>query len=126
MPLYLVQHGLALPKDIDSERGLSEDGFADVRRIAETAKHYNVQVSQIFHSGKKRAKQTADIIAEALTPFNTVSCSMFNAVCSDMFNTSLYRFCCHELTYIKLHIPCQISKTNYYAVISDSYTSARN
>ena len=72
MPLYLVQQGLALQKDIDSERGLSEDGIADVRRIAETAKHYNVQVSQIFHSGKKRAKQTADIIAEALTPFNAV------------------------------------------------------
>ena len=33
MAVYLVQHGLSLPKDEDPERGLSEARIADVRRI---------------------------------------------------------------------------------------------
>ncbi len=59
MSIYLVQHGLSLPKDIDPEKGLSEKGAADVNRIAEVAQGYGVQVSRIVHSGKKRARETA-------------------------------------------------------------------
>lgn len=68
MAIYLVQHGLSLSKDQDPERGLSEKGVAETRRIAEVARGYNVTVSAVFHSGKKRARQTADIIAEYLKP----------------------------------------------------------
>ena len=66
MTIYLVQHGLSLPKDEDRERGLSEAGIADVKRIAAVAKGYRVPVASIFHSGKKRARQTAEIFASAL------------------------------------------------------------
>jgi phosphohistidine phosphatase len=68
MALYLVQHGKSLPKDIDPDQGLSDEGVADTERIAGVAKGYDVVVSLIRHSGKKRARQTADIFAAALHP----------------------------------------------------------
>lgn len=68
MALYLVQHGKSLPKEEDPEKGLSGEGAAEVERIAEVAKGYGVRVSRIEHSGKKRARQTAEILAAALAP----------------------------------------------------------
>jgi phosphohistidine phosphatase len=66
MALYLVQHGKSLSKEEDPEQGLSREGFADVNRIARVAAGYGVRPSAIKHSGKKRALQTAEILAEAL------------------------------------------------------------
>lgn len=68
MAIYLVQHGLSLPKDQDPEKGLSEKGIAETRLIAEVGRGYNVTVTAIVNSGKKRAQQTADIFAEYLNP----------------------------------------------------------
>lgn len=68
MALYLVQHGLALSKDIDPEKGLSDEGAREARRIAEVAKGYRVRANRIEHSGKKRARQTAEIFSAALEP----------------------------------------------------------
>lgn len=68
MALYLVQHGKSLPKEQDPEQGLSPEGIAEVERIAGVARGYGVQVSAIDHSGKKRARQTAELFAVALQP----------------------------------------------------------
>lgn len=68
MALYLVQHGKSLPKDVDPAKGLSEEGVSDVRRIADVAAGYGCKVRKISHSGKKRAKQTAEIFESALKP----------------------------------------------------------
>ncbi|PLX49755.1 MAG: phosphohistidine phosphatase SixA [Desulfobulbaceae bacterium] len=68
MSLYLVQHGLSLGKDEDPEKGLSETGIATTKRIAEVAAGYNVRVQAIHHSAKKRARQTAELLAAALHP----------------------------------------------------------
>ena len=68
MALFLVQHGKSLPKDKDPHKGLSEEGISDVDRIANVAKGYGVFVSSIKHSGKKRARQSAEIFASALNP----------------------------------------------------------
>jgi len=68
MAFYIVQHGLSLPKDQDPEKGLAPEGIADVRRIAEVAQNYGVKVARIVHSGKKRALQTAEILADVLKP----------------------------------------------------------
>ena len=68
MALYLVQHGKCLPKDIDRRKGLSEEGTAEVKRIADVAADYNVPVAHIIHSGKLRARQTAEIFQQALRP----------------------------------------------------------
>ncbi len=73
MALYLVQHGLSLNKDVDPEQGLSEAGITATKRMAEVAKGYQVQVKTIYHSAKKRARQTAEIMAAALQPVNGIS-----------------------------------------------------
>ena len=66
MALYLVQHGKSLPKGADPEKGLSEEGQSEVEIIAAVARGYGVAVAGISHSGKKRARQTAEIFATAL------------------------------------------------------------
>lgn len=68
MTLYLVQHAECLSKDQDPEKGLSDSGIATATRIAEVAAGYNVPVNRILHSGKKRARQTAEIFSSFLTP----------------------------------------------------------
>lgn len=66
MALFLVQHGVSAPKDIDPEKGLSDFGREETNRIAQVAKAYKIPVQKIVHSGKKRAEQTADIFHETL------------------------------------------------------------
>jgi len=67
MNLYLVQHGEPLAKEVDPERPLSEQGRLDVSRVGRfTAASCHVRVSHLYHSGKLRARQTADILAENL------------------------------------------------------------
>ncbi|WP_163337725.1 phosphohistidine phosphatase SixA [Desulfopila sp. IMCC35008] len=73
MAIYLVQHGLSLSENEDSERSLSGQGVADVRLIGGVACNYKVVVDTIFHSGKKRARQTAELLAEFLNPKNGCS-----------------------------------------------------
>jgi len=72
MALYLVQHGKSLPKDIDPDQGLSDQGVAETENIAKIAKEHGINVIAIKHSGKTRAKQTADIFAAALDPAKDV------------------------------------------------------
>ncbi len=73
MALYLVQHGISLAKEIDPEQGLSGEGISEVQRIADVAGGYGVRVSRIMHSTKKRARQTAEILASVLQPREGVS-----------------------------------------------------
>ncbi len=68
MALFLAQHGKAARAEIDPERGLTAEGRAEVERIAGVARGYGVKVAAIIHSGKKRARETADIFAEKLGP----------------------------------------------------------
>ena len=72
MALYLVQHGRSHPKDVDPDQGLTDDGRTEVKRIADVARGYGVNVRMILHSGKTRARQTADIMAAALAPADGV------------------------------------------------------
>ncbi len=66
MALFLVQHGRSAAKDIDPQKGLTELGREETKRMAEVARGYRIPVQQIVHSGKKRAEQTAVIYHEAL------------------------------------------------------------
>ena len=68
MAIYLVQHGKNLPKDVDPEKGLSEEGKKEVERVASAAKRYGLNVASIRHSGKKRALETAEIFESLLKP----------------------------------------------------------
>jgi len=68
MSLFLIQHGKNPPKDVDPEKGLSDEGREEVNRIASLAGDHGLSVSAIKHSGKKRARETAEIFAEVLNP----------------------------------------------------------
>jgi phosphohistidine phosphatase len=68
MRLYLVQHGEAKPKEEDAERPLTDQGRDDVARVADFARRADVEIHQIRHSGKRRAAETAAILAEHLEP----------------------------------------------------------
>jgi len=68
MRLYLAQHGEAVSKEIDPARPLSEKGKTDVSKIAKFLKEKGIRPDIIWHSTKKRAIQTAQILAESITP----------------------------------------------------------
>lgn len=73
MSIYLVQHGKNRPKDVDPDKGLSDEGRNEVERIATVAEGYGVPVTGIIHSGKTRARQTAEIFDQALAPADGTS-----------------------------------------------------
>lgn len=64
MRLYLVQHGEALGKAVDPQRPLSEQGEQDVRTMADVLGAAGVHVERVWHSGKRRAEQTAAALAK--------------------------------------------------------------
>jgi phosphohistidine phosphatase len=64
--LYLVQHGEAKSEAEDSERSLTIRGEEETKKTSDSAKRLGIRPSRIYHSGKKRAEQTAVIVAAAL------------------------------------------------------------
>ncbi len=69
MRLYLVQHGEAKSKEEDPSRSLSSAGKEAVEKVGEfLARSSVVKIKQIIHSGKERAKQTAEILERFLKP----------------------------------------------------------
>jgi phosphohistidine phosphatase len=68
MELVLVRHGEARSAIEDPKRALTERGVETVRRMAARAAQAGVKVAQIRHSGKRRAEQTAALMAEQLKP----------------------------------------------------------
>lgn len=63
MRLYLVRHGQAKAKEEDAQRHLTGAGIEEVHQMARFAKRLGVSAEQVWHSGKARAKQTAEILA---------------------------------------------------------------
>jgi phosphohistidine phosphatase len=66
MKLYLVQHAKAASKDVDPERSLTEEGRRDAQEVAAFIKPLKLSVDYLWHSTKKRAIETAEILAEAV------------------------------------------------------------
>jgi phosphohistidine phosphatase len=64
--LYLVRHGEAKSKEEDPQRPLTARGTKQVRRVAGALARLQPAVGAIWHSGKRRAEQTAGLFAEAL------------------------------------------------------------
>jgi phosphohistidine phosphatase len=60
MRLFLVHHGEAVTPDVDSLRPLSQNGRAAVERLAAEAAARGAKPAVVWHSGKLRAKQTAE------------------------------------------------------------------
>ena len=72
MELFLVQHGQAMNEADNPQRPLTPEGAEVVGRIAMWARETGVRVQQIHHSGKLRAQETAQILAEHLNPTSGV------------------------------------------------------
>ena len=68
MRLYLVQHGEAQPEAVSPERELSPQGRLDAERLAALLGGRGVRAARVVHSGKTRARQTAEILAAHLAP----------------------------------------------------------
>ncbi len=63
MNIYIVQHGLS-EKGSSGKKVLTKDGIEKVELIAGVAAGYGVKIDKIIHSGKIRAKQTAELISK--------------------------------------------------------------
>jgi phosphohistidine phosphatase len=60
--LYLVQHGQAKSESEDADRPLTDQGIGDVERVAHLAvERFDVRATRVVHSGKTRARQTAEV-----------------------------------------------------------------
>jgi len=68
MKLYLMRHGEALSPQIDPQRGLSDNGKASIELVAKYIHEKGVNFTHIYHSEKKRAHETANIMAAKISP----------------------------------------------------------
>ena len=68
MRLLLVQHGEACAKEVDPDRPLTDQGAADVERVAAFLGNAGIRVGRVLHSGKRRARQTAARLAAIVAP----------------------------------------------------------
>jgi len=66
MKLYLCQHAKATPKEVDPEQALSDQGRHDIERLNVFLDPLKIDVGPVWHSPKKRAVQTAQMISEIL------------------------------------------------------------
>ena len=72
MRLYLVQHGEAVPEQVDPQRPLSAAGRREVEAIGRLLASAGVRSTRVVHSGKLRAEQTAELLAIACAPPSVV------------------------------------------------------
>jgi phosphohistidine phosphatase len=68
MFIYLVHHADAVGPDVDPQRPLSAAGRAHAERLAAKAAARGVKPAAIWHSGKLRARQTAEPFWRACNP----------------------------------------------------------
>lgn len=68
MKLYLIQHAAAAEKDVDVERHLTAEGIRDIETIGIFLQRVCPSVPVVLHSGKTRARETAERIAKHIGP----------------------------------------------------------
>ena len=66
--IYLLHHAEAVDPSVDPQRPLSPDGRAHAARLGADAAARDVRPEVIWHSGKLRARQTADALRSACNP----------------------------------------------------------
>jgi len=69
MFLFLVHHADAVGPDVDSQRPLSSLGRTQAEAMAARAKEAGCAPAVIWHSGKLRARQTAEAYYRLCNPF---------------------------------------------------------
>ena len=68
MRLYLVRHGKAVHEQLDPQRPLSQEGRDEVKEMAQFIKALRLNLAEVFHSTKLRARETAVLIKDAALP----------------------------------------------------------
>lgn len=68
MRVFLVHHGDAVAPDVDPQRPLSARGVASAERLAAECARRGAKPAAIWHSGKLRARQTAECFWQACNP----------------------------------------------------------
>ncbi len=68
MKIYLVRHGEAVSPQIDPEIPLSPQGREDIEKIARLLGENSFPFSHVLYSEKLRARQTAEIFTEFISP----------------------------------------------------------
>ncbi|MGK2859287.1 MAG: phosphohistidine phosphatase SixA [Thermoanaerobaculia bacterium] len=68
MKVYLMRHGEAVAKQGDSEPALTLNGERQADDSARTLAKRGATIDVIYHSHKRRARETARIVASKLSP----------------------------------------------------------
>jgi len=66
LDIYLIQHAESASEKEDPQRPVSEQGKATMEKVDRLAARLGISPDIIYHSGKLRAKQTAEILAQHL------------------------------------------------------------
>ncbi len=66
MKIYLAQHAEAVDKSVDPARPISTDGALNAAKVGAHIAKQGVSINAIRHSGRLRARQTAELYAEHL------------------------------------------------------------
>jgi len=66
MRLYLMQHALAYSSEENSERALCPEGIEQAKQSARGIRRLGLEFDLIMTSSKRRAKQTAALVAEGV------------------------------------------------------------
>ena len=64
MTLILVRHGAYLPKYVDPQEGLSEEGILEVKALLKKLQSQHISYDYVYSSPKTRAIETASILAK--------------------------------------------------------------
>jgi phosphohistidine phosphatase len=66
MEIYLMQHGQAFSEEADPERSLTPEGEDQIVASAKALQNIGISLDLVVASPKKRARQTAEIVARRL------------------------------------------------------------
>jgi phosphohistidine phosphatase len=66
MRVYLVQHGESKSEGEDPQRRLTDKGIGEVQKVANFLRPLKLSLDAVWHSGKARAQQTGELLAEAV------------------------------------------------------------
>jgi len=68
MKLYLMRHGEALSSNKDPQRRLTDNGKLKIEQLAKHLQQQKLTYSHAYHSDRKRAQQTAEIMTQIISP----------------------------------------------------------
>jgi len=66
LDIYLIQHAESVSEKEDPQRPLSDEGKVTMEKVGSLAARLGINPDMIYHSGKLRAKQTAEALAQHL------------------------------------------------------------